>query len=123
MVARLIRIYTPFICALTAIIHGVLYLMQYGGTLQYYLNEMTGQSIIMVAYLLATSKRMCRWYRYTCWLLMLVHMLNLLYYIGFSKGIEINYFNILYAGLVINFISLITFLIYRLKVGITKILC
>lgn len=117
MIARLIRIYTPFICALAAIIHGVLYLSGYDGIYLYTICEFTGHSIIMVAYLLAASKRMCRWYRYTCWLLLLVHFVNLLHYFG------ADYFKVLYAGLVINLISLITFLIYRLKVGITKILC
>lgn len=118
MVARLIRIYTPFICAISAIIHGVLFICNYEGKILYLLNDMTGHSIMMVAYMLATSRRMCRWYRYTCWLLLGIHILNLTYYY-----LAIDYYTVLYAGLVINFISLITFLIYRLKVGITKILC
>ena len=117
MVARLIRIYTPFICSIVAIIHGVLFLRGYDGMIYSIFSDITGHSILLISFVLATSKRMCRWYRYTCWLLLLVHFVNLLYYFG------ADYFKVVYAGLVINFISLITFLIYRLKVGITKILC
>lgn len=118
MVARLIRIYTPFICALSALIHGVLSLCEYDGYAYYVLSDMTGHSLLLLSYVFATSKRMCKWYKLTCWLLVLIHVLNLSYV---AFGIE--YYTILYAGLVINILALITFLIYRLKVGITKILC
>lgn len=118
MVARLIRIYTPFICALAAIIHGVSFLCGHESCIDYALSDLTGHSILLIAYVLATSKRMCKWYKLTCWLLALLHVLNLSYY---YLGIE--YYMVIYVGLVINFTALITFLIYRLKVGITKILC
>ena len=118
MIARLIRIYTPFICALAAIVHGVLFLQEYEGNAIYVFSDLTGHSIVMVAYILATSKRMCRWYKYTCYLLLIMHFLNLAY-----VAFDIDYYILLYAGLVINIFALITFLIYRIKVGITKILC
>lgn len=44
MVARLIRIYTPFICALAAIIHGVLYLCGYEGWAYIVLGDVAGHS-------------------------------------------------------------------------------
>ena len=118
MVARLIRIYTPFICALVAIIHGVLCLKGYEGHIFYILSDLAGHSMLLVAYVLSTCKRMCFWYKVTCWLLILIHLLNLVYVFF---GIE--YYTLLHIGLTVNFAALITFLIYRLKVGITKILC
>lgn len=118
MFARLIRIYTPFICALAAIIHGVLYLTNYDGCLYWVLGNLTGHSILLIAYIIATSKRMCKWYKITTYLLFSINLVNILYRCGF-----INSDYIIYIGLVINFIALITFLIYRVTVGITKILC
>lgn len=40
MVARLIRIYTPFICAIIAIIHGVLCLNEYEGYAFYIMSDL-----------------------------------------------------------------------------------
>lgn len=74
--------------------------------------------MLLVAYVLATCKRMCKWYKATCWLLFSMHVLNIIY-VAFG----IDYYILLNIGLTINFSAIITFLIYRLKVGITKILC
>lgn len=118
MIHRLIRIYTPFICAVAAIIHGVLYLIDYKCTLRIILGEFTGHSILLILYILATSKKMCKWYKYTNYLLISIHVVNILY---FAK--IISYDTLLYVGIVINIFALLTFLIYRITVGITKILC
>lgn len=118
MVARLIRIYTPFICALAAIIHGVLVLTEYDGYAYCVLSDLTGHSLLLMAYVFATSKRMCKWYKVTCWLLVMIHIINI-YYSFFG----LDYYTVICSGIVINIIAVITFLIYRLKVGITKILC
>lgn len=118
MIKRLIRIYTPFICAIVAIIHGVLFLSEYKGILYKILSEFTGHSILLIAYIIATSKRMCKWYKITNYLLLSIHVVNLGY---IYKLITFN--EVLYAGIVINIIALITFLIYRVTVGITKVLC
>ena len=118
MLRKLIRIYTPFICALVAIIHGVLYLMHYKGVFNIILSEFTGHSILLIIYILATSKRMCKWYKITNYLLLSIHFIN----IGYITHL-ITYDVLLYVGIIINIIALITFLIYRVSVGITKILC
>ena len=65
MVARLIRIYTPFICALAAIMHGVLFLRGYEGFIYNILSDLTGHSILLIMFILSTSKRMCKWYKVT----------------------------------------------------------
>lgn len=118
MLSKLIRIYTPFICAIIAIIHGVLSLLEYQGSLYYILNEFTGHSIFVLLYFIATSKRMCKWYKITIYLLLSIHILNLIYLFGF-----IDYYRVLYIGIVINILAFISFLVYRVTVGITKILC
>lgn len=118
MLSRLIRIYTPFICALAAIIHGVLYLFKYQGELYWLLGNLTGHSILLIAYIIATSKRMCIWYKTTTYLLLSINIINIMYRYGI-----INNDYIIYIGLVINFIALISFLIFQVTVGISKVLC
>ena len=118
MLAGLTRIYTPFICAIAASIHGVLLLCKVNSIWFYILGEFTGHSIFVILYIFATTnRRMCKWYWATNYLLLSVHFVNLLYY---SKLIA--YQNVLYATLVINIMALIAFLIYRFTVGITKML-
>lgn len=117
MLSKLIRIYTPFICALVAIIHGVFYLSEYSSRLCYIMNEFTGHSILILLYILATSSRMCVWYKITVYLLLTIHFLNLFYLFGM-----VEYYKIVYAGLVINILAFISFLVYRVTVGITKVL-
>lgn len=118
MIKRLIRIYTPFICAFTAIIHGVLFLSEYRGQVYYILNDLTGHSIIVVLYILTTSQKMCKWYKITCNLLLIIHILNISYSL-----FKFSYFTAIYASLSLNILAVITFLIYRVKQGITKFLC
>lgn len=118
MLARLIRIYTPFICAVAATIHGVLLLCKVNSIWLYVLGEFTGHSILLILYIIATTnKRMCKWYRITNYLLLTIHILNLAFY---AKIVP--YENIVYYGLVLNILALISFLIYRFTVGITKML-
>ena len=118
MVKRLIRIYTPFICAITAIIHGVISLGEYEVVLGYYLSEFTGHSLLVLLYILATCRRMCKWYKITVYLLMSVHALNIIYLLG-----GITYYSLLCSGLVINILAVICFLIFRLTRGVSKIVC
>ena len=118
MVRRLIKIYTPFICALTAIIHGVLFLVGYKGFIYWLLSNLTGHSILLIAYIIATSDKMCIWYKATNYMLMFIHIVNIMYRCGIIPS---DY--IIYIGIVINFIALITFMIYRVTAGVTKILC
>lgn len=115
---RLIKIYTPFICALIAIIHGVLYFCKYKGTIWYLFNDVTGHSILLVLYVLSTSKNMCVWYKATCWFLILMHVPNILYTYKFFT-ID----TVMYLTIIIGLFALLSFLIYRVSVGITKILC
>lgn len=118
MVARLIGIYTPFICAIVAIIHGVLSLVNYDGILYYVFSEATGHSFLLITYIIATSKRMCKWYKITNYLLLSIHFVNLMYIFGF-----IDYYHIICTSLSLNILAFISFIIYRVTVGITKILC
>lgn len=118
MICRLIRIYTPFICAIVALIHGVLFLNNYEGLLGVILSEISGHSILLILYIIATSKRMCKWYKITNYLLLSIHIIN----ISYAYEV-ITYDVLLYVVIIISIFALISFLIYRITVGITKFLC
>lgn len=118
IIKRLVRIYTPFICALIAIIHGVLVLNGYNGILYRILSEFTGHSILLILYVISTSKQMCKWYKAANCTLLSIHIINLFYYFGF-----IDRCSLIYVALVMNIFALLSFLIYRVSVGITKFLC
>lgn len=116
---RLIRIYTPFICVLTSLIYGVMCLK--GVTFEnfdYIMSTMTGNSILMVLFMFSCSKTMCIWYKLNLLSLLLIHVTSLLYFYTELPFTLYCYFVILLAAF-----GLISFIIYRVTVGITKILC
>ena len=115
---RLIRIYTPFICAIIALVNGVLYFCDYSGIVYRILSEFTGHSILLIAYILSTCNKMCIWYKITNYILVSIHVFNIIYYYGYIDRIDV-----MYIGLLLNIFALLTFLIYRVSVGITKFLC
>lgn len=118
IIRKLIRIYTPFVCAVIVVLNGVLYFSGYKGLLYRIFSEFTGHSFLVVAYMLACSSAMCKWYKITCWLLFASHIPNLMKYYGMLEMAHAYYLTVL-----VNVVSLITYLIYRIKVGITKFLC
>lgn len=120
VIKKLIRIYTPFILAIGALINGILSINEYDGLLYRIISEFTGHSFIVIAYFISTHKRMCKWYKYTNYLLFIIHIPNVLYYYDIVFKYEIEVF---YTAIVLSILALITFLIYRVSVGITKILC
>lgn len=118
IIKRLVRIYTPFICAIMAIIHGVLYFYVYKSSFYSIMNQCTGHSFLLIGYILSTCDKMCKWYKITCLMLMIVHVPNILYIYGlFTLD------NVMYSSIIIGIISLLTYILYRVSVGITKFLC
>ena len=119
MILRLIRIYTPFLFAISAIVHGVLFLNDYYGILYRVISEFTGHSIFAMIYISATSSKMCKWYKITNYLLLSIHFVNLIHYMGVIPNSII----VIYITLLLNILAVGAFLIYRVSVGITKVLC
>ena len=120
VIKKLFRIYTPFILAVCALINGILSIKGYDGLLYRIISEFTGHSFLVIAYFISTHKRMCKWYKYTNYLLFMIHIPNILYYNDIVYKNEIEVF---YSAIVLSIFALLTFLIYRVSVGITKILC
>lgn len=114
---RLIRIYTPFICTLMALVNGVKLLSDTAiDDFLYMSSATTGFSIIVVTYFFAVSERMCIWYK-----------LNLLCLLGVQLcGIAYNYFGIevsLYANSIIllSALGVIVFLVFRVFYRVTSL--
>lgn len=123
IINRLIRIYTPFVCALFTIIHGVVFLLEKfsligevpSNTLNLFGN-IAGSSIFGILYIFATSRRMCKWFVYSCYFLLANNISNIMYYVFGYKFIDA-----VYIAIVLSTLSLISFIIYRIKVGLTKL--
>lgn len=113
----LIRIYTPFIAALLSVIHGVMILCLYDGPVYISLNMLVGHSVLIDLYILATSRRFCKWYKYTVYLLLAQDIANFAYRRTFV-GPE---FYIFATGL-LSCSALVTFLIYRADKGFKNVL-
>lgn len=119
IVRKLLRIYTPFICTLVALIYGVLLLLDIEfANADYILSAVTGNSIIVVAYMWATSKRMCIWYKLNLLCLLLIHIDGLIYFLS-----DMKFAPYCYSVILIATVGLVFFIIYRVVVGITKIIC
>lgn len=118
MIARLIRVYTPFIFAIIALIHGVLYFTDYEGILYHVFSDVSGHSVFAILYIMATSKRMCKWYKLTNIFLLFGHVINLLYVFDI-----IHFYTVLYLGMVINMLAFITFIIFLTTRNIIKVIC
>lgn len=77
---KFVRIYTPFVCSLAALFQCLLFLSGNTETsVVYFMANITGGSILLDTYIIATSKRMCIWYKLSVYCLMCIHLLGLLY--------------------------------------------
>lgn len=85
MIKTLLRYFTPFIISVIDFINGVLLYMEYvqhvsvDGKIYKLLSITGGSSILVIAYMLATCRHMCRYYKASCWILMLMHIISLIY--------------------------------------------
>lgn len=100
--------FTPFIASFNNAIYGVLLLFEQKGLFysdwEVYkiFDIISGSSILFVAYLIATSKKMCIYYKCSCWLLMIMHIISLIYLYTPIKVITY-----IYAITILSMISLV----------------
>lgn len=117
IIARLIRIYTPFTCTLMALLNGVYFMNgEAQGDFVYITSALTGNSIAVVVYMFATSLRMCVWYKLNLLCLLLIQILGLTYD---YMGIEFSEYLLLVVLLAA--LGIICFLIFRVTWHITSI--
>lgn len=117
LLIRLIRIYTPFICTLMALVNGVLFMRGITELPAIYLmTTLTGNSVLVDLYMFATSMRMCIWYKLNLLCLLLIQISGLMY----------NYYNLdtsLYLWVTVLFaaIGIVFFLIFRIFYNVTRL--
>lgn len=111
---RLVQLYAPFVCTITAYINGYKFL---NGSLTdsfvYNCSINAGFSVIMVLYVMATAKRMCIWYKMNLGCLLGICACSFIY--KYTPISEVVYF---YAVTLLSGIGIIFFLLtlitYRL---------
>lgn len=117
LLIRLIRIYTPFICTVMALVNGVLFM---GGVTElpaiYLMATLTGNSILVDLYMFATSMRMCIWYKLNLLCLLLIQICGLMY----------NYYDIdtslyLWVVVLLSAMGVMFFLIFRIFYNVTRL--
>lgn len=117
MLREFVKLYTPFICAVVSIAHISLYLYGYNGSFYGIFNNLTGHSILMMIFILYHSRRMCKRYKLSCWLLLFIHINNIIYHLGFEKyDISVLIILLLSIG------SLLSWLIFRVTYKTTKVI-
>ena len=114
---RFIRIYTPFICTVMALLNGVLFMKGATGIpLIDLLATVSGNSIIVVLYMFVTSMRMCIWYKLNLLCLLLTQICGLMY----------NYYDIdtslyLWVVVLLSTMGVMFFLIFRIFYNVTRL--
>lgn len=106
MINTILRYFTPFIISVIDFINGVLLYLQYvqdidiDGRIYKLMSITGGSSMIVIAYILATSRHMCKYYKASCWILMFMHFISFVYIY-----IEITIVEYVYALTVLSMIS------------------
>lgn len=118
VIKLLFRIYTPFICAIVSLIHGVFFLTE-NLTEDFAFNASvtSGYSFIVVGYFWSTSNRMCIWWKLNLVSLLLTGISALLNYYKFLS-IDMHF----YLFTFFSSAALLFFLLYRVHVGLLNIL-
>lgn len=100
-----------------ALVNGVLFM---GGITElpaiYLMATLTGNSVLVVLYMMATSMRMCVWYRLNLFCLLLIQICGLLY----------NYYDIdtslyLWTVVLLAALGIVFFLIFRIFYNVTRL--
>lgn len=110
IIVRLIRIYTPFICTLMALVNGVLFKRGVEVLPEIYaLSTIAGYSIVTVLFMFAASLKMCIWYKLNLFFLLLIQICGLLYnYLGIPNSLYI------WATILLASLGVICFLIFKI---------
>ena len=115
LLIRFLRIYTPFICTLMALLNGVYFISDYPmDNFAFLASALTGNSILLDIYMFITSLRMCIWYKLNLLCLLLVQMCGILY----------SYFDIdtslyLWVVVLLSALGIICFLVFRVLYNVT----
>ena len=115
LLIRFIRIYTPFICTVMALMNGVLFMRGITELPAIYLMaNLTGNSVLLDVYMLCCSRNMCIWYKVDVYCLLLIQICGLLY-----NAFDIDEALYLFIVVLLSAIGMITFFIFRVFYVVT----
>lgn len=111
----LIKILTPFIISLVDIVNGVIlylkieYNFEINGKILSASSHVFGSSVLLIAYILVRSPHMCKYYKASCYSLLMFHLYAILYIFT-----SISFLWYMYVSWVILSVSLICWIVYIL---------
>lgn len=85
MIRTTIKMLTPFIISSVDVVNGVLLYLQsycgynYSNRLYSLLSHISGSSILLIAYVIVNSTHMCKYYKSSCWSLLMMHVFTIIY--------------------------------------------
>ena len=105
-----IRVYTPLILSILALLNAFMFMSEEENyTLVYLIANTASSSLLIDFYILSVSRRMCIWYKLNILCLILIHISGLLY-----NGAWIDESIYPYIIAVLSAIGIIFFLIFRI---------
>ena len=117
MLKRFIRIYTPLICTIMALVNGVFFMK---GVTElptiYLMATLSGNSILVDVYMFSASTKMCIWYKLNLLCLLLIQVCGLAYdYYGISISLY------LWIVVMLAAMGILFFLIFRFFYSVTQL--
>lgn len=85
LIKTVLKLLTPFIVCIASIINGVLLYLQHvkgvaiNESIYTDMSHTCASSIICIACILAYSTHMCKYYKASCWLIIAMHLLSIIY--------------------------------------------
>lgn len=108
MINTLLRYLTPFIASVIDVIYGVSLYINYVEPemiSQKFFNLLSltgGSSILLIGYLISTSKHMCKYYKLSCWIIFFMHVLSIVY-----TYTPITFIEYIYVFTILSMVSLV----------------
>lgn len=116
LVVRFIRIYTPFICTLMALLNGVLFIEGHTSLpLIDLLSSVSGYSVVVVLYMFSASTKMCLWYKANLLCLLMTQICGITYnYLGFDQTLYV------WVTTIVAALGVMFFLLFRIMYNVTS---
>ena len=81
ILCQIIRLYVPFMCTVLGLVHGILFFTHQLTDERIYLLSALF-SMLVSLYIVATSRKMCRWYKLNTLFLSIIQLLGIVYFIS-----------------------------------------
>ena len=110
ILCQIIRLYVPFMCTVLGLVHGILFFTHQLTDERIYLLSALF-SMLVSLYIVATSRKMCRWYKLNTLFLSIIQLLGIvLLQWGCIPGIAVSFtlsYLALWVELLLNLLNLI----------------